>query len=142
MYHQNYNPTGNVFLSTLFGAVPILVLLYFIALHPHRDRRGVRRLGLAAPYAAFYGVLAAFLVSCLVFRMPLISAVSAFVLGSLSGLLGIIWIVVAAMFLYTMTVITGKFEIVKESIVHISFDPRLQAVLVALSVVAIIERDS
>src|ERR1043165_1182852 len=79
MYFQNYNPAGNVFLSTLLAAVPILVLLYFIALHPHRDKRGIRRLGVAAPYAAFYGVLAAFLVSCLVFRMPIVSAVSALV---------------------------------------------------------------
>src|SRR5713226_2054067 len=142
MYHQNYNPTGSVLLSTLLAAVPILVLLYFIAVHPHRDERGVRRFGLAAPYAAFYGVLAAFLVSCLAFRMPLVSAVSAFVLGSLSGLLGIIWIVVAAMFLYTMTVITGKFEIVKESIVNISFDRRLQVLLIAFSFGAIIEGTS
>jgi lactate permease len=142
MYHQNYNPTGSVLLSTLLAAVPILVLLYFIALHPHRDQRGVRRLGLAAPYAAFYGVLAAFFVSCLVFKMPLVSAVSAFMLGSLSGFLGIIWIVVAAMFLYTMTVITGKFEIVKESIVHISFDRRLQVLLIAFSFGAIIEGTS
>jgi lactate permease len=142
MYLQNYNPTGNVFLSTLLAAIPILVLLYFIALHPHRDKRGVKRLGVAAPYAAFYGVLAAFLVSCLAFRMPVVSAVSAFVLGSLSGFLGIIWIVVAAMFLYTMTVITGKFEIVKESIVHISFDRRLQVLLIAFSFGAIIEGTS
>jgi len=142
MYLQNYNPTGNVFLSTLLAAVPILVLLYFIALHPHRDKRGIRRLGITAPFAAFYGVLAAFLISCLVFRMPLVSAVSAFVLGSLSGFLGIIWIVIAAMFLYTMTVITGKFEIVKESIVHISFDRRLQVLLIAFSFGAIIEGTS
>jgi len=142
MYLQNYNPTGNVFLSTLLAAVPILVLLYFIALHPHRDQRGIRRLGITAPFAAFYGVLAAFLISCLVFRMPLVSAVSAFVLGSLSGFLGIIWIVVAAMLLYTMTVVTGKFEIVKESIVHISFDRRLQVLLIAFSFGAIIEGTS
>jgi lactate permease len=142
MYHQNYNPAGSVLLSTLLAAVPILVLLYFIAVHPHRDQRGIRHFGLAAPYAAFYGVLAAFLVSCLAFKMPLVSAVSAFVLGSLSGLLGIIWIVVAAMFLYTMTVITGKFEIVKESIVHISFDRRLQVLLIAFSFGAIIEGTS
>src|SRR5258706_9375037 len=133
MYHQNYNPTGSVLLSTLLATVPILVLLYFIALHPHRDQRGSRRLGVAAPYAAFYGVLAAFAVSCLAFKMPLVSAVSAFVLGILSGLLGIIWIVVAAMFLYTVTVITGKFEIVKESIVNISFDRRLQGLLIPFS---------
>ena len=65
--------------------------------------------------------------------MPAVSAVSAFALGTLSGFLGIIWIVVGAMFLYTMTVITGKFEIVKESITHISFDRRLQVLLIAFS---------
>jgi lactate permease len=142
MYLQNYDPLGNVFLSTVAAAVPIAVLLYFIALHPHRDRDGTRYLGISAPYAAFFGVIAAFAVSCLVFRMPVASAVSAFALGTLSGLLGIIWIVLAAMFLYTMTVIAGQFEIVKESIVHISFDRRLQAVLIAFSFGAIIEGTS
>jgi lactate permease len=142
MYHQNYNPLGSAFLSTLVAAVPIAVLLYFIALHPHRDKDGVKHLGISAPYAAFYGVIAAFLVSCLVFGMPLLSAVSAFGLGTLSGFLGIIWIVLAAMFLYTMTVITKQFEVVKESIIHISFDRRLQVLLIAFSFGAIIEGTS
>jgi len=142
MYHQTYNPTGNVALSTLIAAIPILTLLYFIALHPHRDQNGVRHLGISAPYAAFFGVIAAFVVSCVAFGMPFASAASAFVLGTLSGFLGIIWIVLAAMFLYTMTLLTGKFEIVKESIVHISFDRRLQAVLIAFSFGAIIEGTS
>jgi len=142
MYHQNYNPLGNTFLSTVVAAIPILVLLYFIALHPHRDETGTKHLGIAAPYAAFYGVIAAFLVSCLPFGMPVKSAVSAFALGTLSGFLGIIWIVLAAMFLYTMTVITKQFEIVKESIIHISFDRRLQVLLIAFSFGAIIEGTS
>jgi lactate permease len=142
MYLQNYNPTGNVILSTFLAAVPILVLLYAIALHPSRDANGVRRLGIAAPYAALCGVVAAFLISCLVFRMPVVSALSAFLFGTLSGFLGIIWIVVGAMFLYTMTVITGKFEIVKESITHISSDRRLQVILIAFSFGSIIEGTS
>jgi lactate permease len=142
MYHQDYNPTGSVFLSTLLAALPILVLLYFIALHPRRSEAGVRRLGISAPYAALFAVATALLVACLGFRMPVPSAVSAFVLGVLSGFLGIIWIVLAAMFLYTMTVITGKFEIVKESIIHISFDRRLQVLLIAFSFGAIIEGTS
>ena len=142
MYQQNYDPLGNVFLSTLAAAVPIAVLLYFIALHRHRDDQGVVHMGIAAPYAAFYGVIGAFVVSCLIFRMPVAAAVSAFALGTLSGFLGIIWIVLAAMFLYTMSVVSGKFEIVKESIVHISFDRRLQCVLIAFSFGAIIEGTS
>jgi lactate permease len=40
MYHQSYDPLGNVFLSTLVAAIPILTLLYFIALHRHRDTNG------------------------------------------------------------------------------------------------------
>ncbi len=142
MYLQDYNPFGNAFLSTVVAAVPIAVLLYFIALHPHRDATGRKHLGIAAPYAAFYGVIAAFVVACLAFKMPLVSAFSAFMLGTLSGFLGIIWIVLGAMFLYTMTVITGKFEIVKESIIHISFDRRLQVLLIAFSFGAIIEGTS
>jgi lactate permease len=74
--------------------------------------------------------------------MPVAAAVSAFALGTLSGFLGIIWIVLAAMFLYTMSVVSGKFEVVKESIVHISFDRRLQCVLIAFSFGAIIEGTS
>jgi lactate permease len=142
MYHQIYNPLGNAFLSTIAAAVPILTLLYFIALHRHRDSQGNVHLGISAPYAAFFGVIAAFVIACLVFRMPFVSAISAFALGSLSGFLGIIWIVLAAMFLYTMSVVSGKFEIVKESIVHISFDRRLQCVLIAFSFGAIIEGTS
>jgi lactate permease len=142
MFLQNYNPTGSVVLSTVLAAIPIVVLLYFIALHPHRDKEGTRHLGIPAPQAALCGVIAAFVVSCLAFHMPIRSAISAFAFGSLSGFLGIIWIVLAAMFLYTMTVVTGKFEIVKESIVHISFDRRLQVLLIAFSFGAIIEGTS
>ena len=142
MYQQSYDPFGNSVLSTAVAAIPIVVLLYFIALHPYRDVTGIARRGVPAPYAALYAVAAAFFVSCLAFRMPMAAAASAFALGTLSGLLGIIWIVVAAMLLYTMTVLTGKFEIVKESIVHISFDRRLQCVLIAFSFGAIIEGTS
>jgi lactate permease len=82
MYQQTYDPLGNVFLSTLVAAIPILTLLYFIALHRHRDSDGTVRLGIPAPWAALFGVIAAFVIVCLVFRMPVPAAVSAFALGS------------------------------------------------------------
>src|SRR6185369_8824439 len=74
MYHQTYNPLGNVFLSTLVAAIPILTLLYFIALHRYRDEQGNVHLGISAPYAAFFGVIAAFVVACLAFGMPVAAA--------------------------------------------------------------------
>ncbi|HEV7663465.1 MAG TPA: L-lactate permease [Chloroflexota bacterium] len=142
MYSQNYNPLGLGLLSTLAAAVPIATLLYFIALHPRRDDRGQRHLGISAPWAAFAGVVAAFVIALLVMQMPPVAAVSAFVAGALNGAVGIIWIIVGAMLLYTMTLVTGKFEIVKESITHISFDRRLQCLLIAFSFGAIIEGTS
>src|ERR1700692_392475 len=51
MYQQNYDPTGNVFLSTIVAAIPILTLLYFIALHRYKDSQGTVRMGISAPYA-------------------------------------------------------------------------------------------
>ncbi len=142
VWHQVYNPFNNAVLSTIVAAIPICTLLYFIALHPHKDKQGARHLGINAPYAAFYGVVAAFLVTTLGFGMPLKSAFSAFGFGVLSGFLAIIWIIIGAIYLYNMTLISGKFEIVKESIIHISFDRRLQVILIAFSFGAIIEGTS
>ncbi|TME43965.1 MAG: hypothetical protein E6I75_00905 [Chloroflexi bacterium] len=142
MYQQNYNPLGIGAVSIVAAAIPILTLLYFIALHPHRDESGRRHLGISAPRAALAGVIAAFLIALIVMRMPLLAAVSAFVAGALNGAIGIVWIIVGAMLLYTITLISGKFEIVKESITHISFDRRLQCLLIAFSFGAIIEGTS
>ena len=142
MYAQNYNPLGIGLLSTIAAAIPILTLLYFIALHPHRDATGKRHLGISAPRAAFTGVVAAFIIALVVMRMPPLAAVTSFIAGALNGAVGIVWIIVGAMLLYTMTLVSGKFEIVKESITHISFDRRLQCLLIAFSFGAIIEGTS
>jgi lactate permease len=142
VYSQNYNPLGIPILSILAAAVPIVVLLYLIALHPHRDEQGRRHLGIPAPQAALGGVIAAFIIALVVMRMPVVAAISSFVAGFLNGFLGIIWIIIGAMLLYTITLVTGKFEIVKESITHISFDRRLQCLLIAFSFGAIIEGTS
>ena len=142
MYAQNYDPLGLGLLSTIAAAVPIVTLLYFIAAHPHRDARGQRQRGVSAPWAAFAGVIASFVIALIVMRMPPGAAVSAFIAGALNGAIGIVWIIVGAMLLYTIALISGKFEIVKESITHISFDRRLQCLLIAFSFGAIIEGTS
>jgi lactate permease len=113
VYAQNYNPLGIGLLSILAAAVPIATLLYFIALHPHRDASGQRRIGISAPWAAFAGVVASFVIALAVMRMPVGAAVSAFVAGALNGAVGIVWIIVGAMLWYTLQLVRGTFEIVK-----------------------------
>ncbi len=138
-FYQTYNPAGNIWVSTLVAALPILVLLYFLALHPHRDREGRLHQGIDAPRAGAFGVVTAILVAILLVRMPWQFVLSSWFNGAAFGMMGIGWIVVAAMFLYTMTLITGKFEIVKESITGLSADRRIQALLIAFSFGAFIE---
>ncbi|WP_422393249.1 L-lactate permease [Neomoorella humiferrea] len=138
-YLQNYNPLNNVFLSTVVAALPIVVLLYLLAIHPHKNKYGRIERGIFAPYAAITAAVVGILIAVVVMKMPVPSAISAFVMGAMYGLLPIGWIVFSAIFLYTMTLVTGKFEIVKNSVASISPDRRLQALLVAFSFGAFME---
>jgi lactate permease len=138
-YLQNYNPTGSVFLSTLAAAAPVLTLLYLLAVHPTRDREGNRHHGVAAHLAATCAVAVSLLVALLVFHMPARTAFMSLAYGALYGLFPIGWIVIAAMFLYTITLTNGTFETVKDSVAHLSADRRVQAILIAFSFGAFVE---
>src|SRR5690242_21586503 len=83
--------------------------------------------------------MTAVFVAVVFFRMPAISAVTSFGFGVAFGLLKIAWIVVSAVFLYDISVATGQFEIMKESIAGITADRRLQVLLVAFCFGAFIE---
>src|SRR5256885_9561216 len=71
--------------------------------------------------------------------MPLILAAAGFGYGVAFGLLKIAWIVLAAVYLYDISVETGQFEIMKESVATITPDRRLQVLLVAFCFGAFIE---
>ena len=115
---QVYNPTGSALLSTLLAAAPVVVLLGTLGL-----------LGWSAPKAAAAGLVTALAVAIGVFGMPWQSAVAAAGYGACFGLFPIGWIVLAAVFLYVLTVEAGEFEIVKASVVALSPDRRIQALL-------------
>src|SRR5207244_11628907 len=59
--------------------------------------------------------------------------------GAAFGLLPIGWIVLNAVFLYALTVETGSFETVKRSVLALSDDRRVQALLIAFSFGAFLE---
>ncbi|MDB5318919.1 MAG: L-lactate transport, partial [Phycisphaerales bacterium] len=138
-YLQNYNPLNNVYLSTLAAATPVIVLLYLLALHPTKAAAGSIHKGIAAHKAAAIAVVVAFLVALLVFHMPWRTAGMAMAYGGLYGIFPIGWIVIAAMFLYTITLVNGTFETVKNSVAHLSADRRVQAILIAFSFGAFVE---
>ncbi len=128
LYTQHYHPLPSAVLSTLVAALPVLVLFYLLV--PRRA---------PAPWAAAGGAVTALLVATLVYRMPAGMAGLAFVNGALFGLLPICWTIVNAMFLYNITVATGRFERIKDSVAGLSADHRLQAVLIAFAFGAFLE---
>jgi lactate permease len=125
---QVYDPFGHWWLSTFVAALPIIVLFGLLAglkVKPH--------------WCAIAGALTAMLVAILFFKMPTMLAAMSFAYGAAFGMLKIAWIVLAAVFLYDISVETGQFEIMKESIAGITPDRRLQVLLVAFSFGAFIE---
>ena len=89
--------------------------------------------------AALLGLVAALAVSVLVFGMPIGTAAATAAYGAAYGFLPIGWIVLNAVFLYSLTVETGQFEILRLSVGRLSADRRIQALLVAFSFGAFIE---
>ena len=128
LWRQNFDPLGNPLLSTLAAAVPVCTLFYFLA---------VRRT--PAWRAALYAFAAAVLVALAVFRMPAIMVAGAVADGMVFGIFRIAWVVVAAVFVYDISVEAGQFEIIKRSVGEISSDRRLQVLLIAFAFGALLE---
>jgi lactate permease len=125
---QVYNPTGSELVSTLLAAAPVIVLLGSLGL-----------LGWPAARAAAAGLVTALAVAIGVFGMPWQTAAAAAGYGACFGLFPIGWIVLAAVFLYVLTVDAGEFDKVKASVVALSPDRRIQALLIAFCFGAFIE---
>jgi lactate permease len=129
MWQQHYNAVGgNLWLSSSAAAAPILLLFYLI---------GVRRL--AAWKAALSALAAAFAIACVAFGTPVTVAVSSALYGAAFGLFPICWIVLSAIFLYRLTVESGQFEVIKDSIAHLTDDKRLHVLLIAFAFGAFVE---
>ncbi|HWR37987.1 MAG TPA: lactate permease LctP family transporter [Patescibacteria group bacterium] len=125
---QVYDPMGNLGLSALVAAIPVIVIFYLLA---------VRRS--SGQVAGGVAVVSAVLVAILFYKMPVATALTATGVGALYGVFPIFWIVITAIFLYNMTVETGQFEIIKDSVASITDDRRLQALLIAFAFGAFLE---
>src|SRR6516165_1301395 len=125
---QVYTPLGNLYLSALVAALPVVVLLGALALFHVK-----------AHWAAVLGLAIALLIAIVVYRMPVSLAGAAALNGAAFGLLPIGWIILNAIFVYDISVKTGKFEVVKETIAGLASDRRIQVLLIGFSFGAFIE---
>jgi L-lactate transport len=129
MWPQNYTPVADSLgLSSLVAAVPVFVLLILL---------GVLRK--PAWMASLFGLGAAAAVALGVYGMHAGTLASAIAYGAAFGLFPIGWVVFTAILLYNITVDTGKFQVVKDSVGSLTEDRRLQALLIAFAFGAFIE---
>jgi lactate permease len=129
VWQQDYYPiAGSLAYSTLVAAIPLLILFYLL---------GVKRK--PSWIAALSALAVAMVLALAVVGMPAPQAFASLVYGAAFGLFPIGWIVFASIMLYRVTVETGKFEIIKDSIGSLSDDRRLQALLIGFSFGAFIE---
>ncbi len=129
MWQHNYTPVaGSIGWSALVAALPLFVLLFLLA---------IRRK--AAWIAALASLGAAVGVAAFVYRMAPSRIFAATTYGMAFGLLPTGWITFNAIFLYRLTVESGQFEIIKDSLAMLTSDLRLQALLIAFAFGAFIE---
>ena len=131
LWRQQYDPTGHWWLSTILAAMPVVVLLGAMAV-----------LRLKAHTAAVIGLLTALTMAIAVFHMPVRLALTATTYGAGYGLFPICWIILPVIFLYELTVQTGRFRALQESLTNITEDGRLQLLLIAFALGAFFEGTS
>ncbi|PAF41557.1 L-lactate permease [Helicobacter sp. 11S03491-1] len=128
VYAQTYNPFDNIWLSAFVAFLPIL--LFFVSLIIFKLKGHV---------AGFLTVVLAALISIFIYGMPFDMVASAFGYGFLYGLWPIAWIIVAAIFLYKLSVKSGYFDILRESILSITPDHRILVILIGFCFGAFLE---
>jgi lactate permease len=125
---QNYFPLGNLYISAAVAAIPVIVLLGLLGFSRVR-----------AHNAALLGLASALAVALGVYHMPLRLAAAAALHGAAYGLFPIGWIVLAAIFVYDISVHTGKFEVAKQVIAGLASDRRIQLLVIGFAFGAFIE---
>ncbi|AIM16325.1 lactate permease [Bacillus sp. X1(2014)] len=126
---QNFTPVGgNLWLSATVALIPILYFFWALAIKKMKGHiAGMTTLALAI------------LLAIVAFKVPAGMALMSASQGAVYGILPIGWIIVASVFLYKLTVKSGQFDIIRHSVLSITEDRRLQALLVAFSFGAFLE---
>jgi len=129
VWEQGYYIWGQgLAVSAIISAIPTAVLLFLL---------GIKRK--PAWVAALWGLGATLVVALVGYRMPVPLLISSTAYGAAFGLFPISWIVFWAIVLYNVTVATGKFTVVKDSIASVTPDLRIQAIIIAFGFGAFIE---
>ncbi|WP_270969001.1 L-lactate permease [Campylobacter upsaliensis] len=119
MYQQLTDPLGSIWLSALLAFLPIFCFLICLLVFKLKGYQ-----------AGFITVIVASVVAFYAYDMPFSLIGASFVQGFAQGMWPIAWIIIAAIFLYKLSVKSGSFEVIKESVMSITPDHRIQVILI------------
>lgn len=120
IFQPDTNPLGAQWLSALVAAVPVIAMLVTLG--------GLRwKAHLAGPFSWLLAVL----VAVTAFGMPVLTALATSAHGFVYGLFPIIWILLTAIWMYEVTVASGRFDDLRRTFFLISEDPRVLGLLIA-----------
>jgi lactate permease len=129
VYQQDFAPVSDSLgLSSIFAVLPLVTLFVLLG--------GLR---MRAQWAALIALGVALVVAIAVYGMPVGQALDSALEGGAFGLWPIMWIVVNAIWIYTMTVDSGHFTVLRRSFATISDDQRVQAIIIAFCFGALLE---
>jgi lactate permease len=120
MFQQDLAPLGSLTVSALVALIPLLTIFVLLG--------GLR---LKAHWAGLASLAVAIVVAVLAFGMPPGLAVLSATQGAVFGLFPIMWIVFTAIWVYQLTVVSGRFEDLRAAFNQLSDDPRVQAIIIA-----------
>jgi lactate permease len=114
--------------SSLLAALPLLTLFVLLGI-----------LRMRAWMASIIALVVALVVAVAAYGMPVGQALLSGTEGAAFGFFPILWIVINAIWVYTMTVHTGHFDVLRRSFARVSDDQRIQAIIIAFSFGALLE---
>ncbi|MFF2632330.1 L-lactate permease [Microbacterium sp. NPDC058021] len=128
MWEQSTDPFGSLWLSALVAAIPIVVFLVCLVVFK-----------LQGILAALIALVAQIIVAMWPFGMPVDAMAGAGLIGLLTAIWPIAYIIVMAVWLYRLAVISGRFDVIRSSIGGISADQRIQVLLISFAFGAFLE---
>ncbi len=128
MWTQTTDPLDNFWLSALVAAIPILVFLLCLVVF---KLKGIIAAGIA--------VVVEVALAMVVFGMPAPAVAGSALIGALTAIWPIAYIIVMAVWLYKLAVASGRFDVIRSSISGISADQRIQVLLISFAFGAFLE---
>jgi lactate permease len=129
MFTQVLDPAGNLFATWLVALIPVVVLLFMLAV-----------LRWSAWLATLIGSLITLALGLWVWQMPLDQGVQAYVYGSLTGVWNVDWITFWGLILFNTMVVSGAFDKLRRWLIaQGTQDVRIQTILFAWAFGALLE---